>query len=505
MLSSAALFIQEKEIMTGMVKGKILIVDDSIWTLELLEETLKPFDYEILKYSNPLEALEDTIDTKIDLAVIDVVMDELNGFEFSEKFLNSHTDTPIAFISGYAQKENKIKGFNLGSYIYIEKPFDINTVRAQIQNILKVKTLQDELLYEKQKLEDIFEFTSNEIILADLDFNIVSQNNKILNKKKYKKDTNFIKLLEKYTEEKPLSLLNDFISSAKNSLQFRIILDSSIYLKTTVSKIKTGNYHSGYLIVMENITEEIEKQNIINSFIEMITHDLKTPVRAEKRALSLLYEGSFGELNPDQREIVQELLNSSRFMLRMTDNILTRFKIENGECTIKKSLNSIKKTVQTSVDYLKFMIQSKKQTVKIKSFLKNEKDYIFEFDAAEIERVLINIISNASEFSPQNTDINITLNKDERNVLISVQDFGCGISKDVLDCLKKDKILKPKRLKKVGSGSGLYIAKKIAEAHEGKLEIETNCKGVKGTTLTLFLPCKNKETNAFQHQYNCSQ
>ena len=77
--------------MTGMVKGKILIVDDSIWTLELLEETLKPFDYEILKYSNPLEALEDTIDTKIDLAVIDVVMDELNGFEFSEKFLNSHT------------------------------------------------------------------------------------------------------------------------------------------------------------------------------------------------------------------------------------------------------------------------------------------------------------------------------------------------------------------------------------------------------------------------------
>ena len=334
-----------------MTNGKILIINDSLINQELLEETLATFSYEIASYSNPIEALKKEKETKVDLLIIDDIMSEINIFNFAEKFLQEHANTPIVFISAYNKDEDKIKSFNLGSYVYIEKPFDIKTLRAQIRSILKVKALQDKLFEEKQKLDNIFEFSSNEIILTDLNFNIISNNNKILNNNK-NTELNFLKFLGNDIEPYCLNELKDFINSSENHFQFRLFLGQEKYVKTTISKVKTDNKLSGYMIVMEDLTKEIEKQNIINNFIEMLTHDLKTPVRAEKRALKLLYEGCFGELNKEQHEIVQELLNSSRFMLRMTDNVLTRYKIENGDCIINKSKKSILDSIQSSIYYL---------------------------------------------------------------------------------------------------------------------------------------------------------
>ena len=163
-----------------MTKGKILIVDDCSMNIELLQETLAPFEYEILTYTNPFEALEKERHSHIDIALIDIIMPGLDGFRFAEEFVKSHKNTPIVYVSAHGENENKIKGYNSGSFVYIEKPFDVKTVRAQIQSILKLKEVQDELLNEKEKLDNIFEFSSNEIILTDINFNIISQNKKIL-------------------------------------------------------------------------------------------------------------------------------------------------------------------------------------------------------------------------------------------------------------------------------------------------------------------------------------
>ena len=477
-----------------MTNGKILIINDSLINQELLEETLATFSYEIASYSNPIEALKKEKETKVDLLIIDDIMSEINIFNFAEKFLQEHANTPIVFISAYNKDEDKIKSFNLGSYVYIEKPFDIKTLRAQIRSILKVKALQDKLFEEKQKLDNIFEFSSNEIILTDLNFNIISNNNKILNNNK-NTELNFLKFLGNDIEPYCLNELKDFINSSENHFQFRLFLGQEKYVKTTISKVKTDNKLSGYMIVMEDLTKEIEKQNIINNFIEMLTHDLKTPVRAEKRALKLLYEGCFGELNKEQHEIVQELLNSSRFMLRMTDNVLTRYKIENGDCIINKSKKSILDSIQSSIYYLQYMIESKNQKIIIHTNFKNNNDEIAQFDETEINRVLTNILSNASEFSPQNSNIEIFVNKNDKNISVSIKDCGSGIPENILSSILHEKILSPKRFKKVGSGLGIYISKKIIEAHGGKIEIKTSEKD--GTIFTFYLPCEELQKSEY--------
>lgn len=463
-------------------KGKILIVDDDVLSVELLCETLKPLDYDILTFECPQKALKETKNIKIDIVLIDIVMPGLDGFDFAEEFLKSHKNTPVVFVSAHAAKENKIKGYNLGSYSYIEKPFDVNTTRAQVQSVLKLKKMQDKLLSEKVKLDNIFEFSSNEIILTDTDFNIISQNNKIIDKNRYN-CTNFIEILKDNKQNEAIEFLLNFAASVSDKTSFRVVIDGCKYTKTNISRMYSASDLTGYLIVMDDRTEEIKIEQQRENFIETLTHDLKTPVRAEKRALELLYEGNFGELNTDQKDIIKEILNSSKYMMRMTDNILTRYKIENGGCKINKHPYSIKKTLQSCVETLNYLFENENQTVKIKT---NLQDDIFNFDEREIKQALINIIANASEYGPANSTITVCIRQNNDRLELSVTDKGPGMSKEKIDAIFDPNKTLNSRFKKVGSGLGLFITKKIMEAHNGSIKIEST--PGKGSKFTLVFP-----------------
>ena len=104
----------------------------------------------------------------------------------------------------------------------------------------------------------------------------------------------------------------------------------------------------------------------------MLTHDLKTPVRAEKRALELLYDGSFGELNSNQKDIIKEILNSSRYMMRMTDNILARYKLESENYALHLTTNSLKQTLQNCIDEVLYLFEEGQQTLKVNIDLDND-------------------------------------------------------------------------------------------------------------------------------------
>lgn len=461
-------------------KGTILIVDDNSLNSDLLEATLKPLGAEIIVYTSPQLALKELGDVRIDVVLIDIVMPELDGFTFAEKFLQTHKNTSVVFVSAHNANENRIRGFSMGSCVYIEKPFDVTATRAQIASVLKLKKLQDQLLREKEKLDCIFEYSSNEIILTNLSFDIINQNYKLIcsNNK-----NNFLDILRDNKQNDILDKLLAFAHSEEKQISFNIIFEEEKHTKTNISKIYTENSATGYLIIIDDRTEEYKVEEQRDQFIETLTHDLKTPVRAEKRALELLYDGSFGELNKDQKDIIKEILNSSRYMMRMTNNILTKYKLDNGKYKVFKRQYSIEETLKTCLDSLKYMFEGENQTIKIVSNLNKE---IFDYDEREIKRVLTNLIANASEYSPANSTILISLDQDESNLKISISDEGPGISEEMLTNLFDEKQSFKPRFKKVGSGMGLYVTKKIMEAHNGSISVKSEPNV--GSTFTLFIP-----------------
>lgn len=471
-----------------MRKGKILIIDDSSVNLQLLAKLLEPFGYDLLLYTNPVEAIEKEKSTKIDAAIINLI----DILEFMKHFLLYHPDAPIIYVDNHNQKVKEQIDCST-SFVYIQKPFDLKKITKQIKNILNLKNARDELFQNQQILENLIKYTNNEIIFCDLNFDVLSQNYKIFNQNS--KINNFVDILKFSEDEENVRLLSCFVNSDENDLELKTYFEGAKYLKIIISKIKKSNISSGYLIIVEDITRKKETSKILGQFIEMLTHDLRTPVRAEERALKLLLDGSFGKLNKEQAEIVKELLNSSRFMLRMTDNILTRYKIDNGECKIIKTSNSIKCTLQRCLENLSYLFETKLQKINVNFNIQNPEDEILDYDEVEIRHALTNLISNASEYSPKNSEININVEKDNDYIKIVIKDNGNGIPDCVISNLEKEFAYNQRRFKNVGSGFGLYVVKKIIEAHKGSIQINTARNS--GTSFSICLPCVKCQKQKF--------
>lgn len=470
--------------------SQILIVDDIEANIELLREVLKPFGLDPVCYTDPEKALNSIELQKFDLIILDIMMPYMTGFEFAEKLKESpfNQSTPIIFISALDEKESKLKGYNLGSYAYIEKPFDMQTTRVQIYNILKIKKLQDSLFNEKEKLDNIFKFSGNEIILTDRNFDIISHSNRYMNELP-DKNKNFIEMISQINSEKIVNSILDFQTIRQQNLslnmQFNnIILNKEIPVDLTISKIFTeNNTLNGYLIIVRDISQEITIQNQKETFIATLTHDLKTPVRAQIRALELILQNKFGDVSDSVKEILSEVLNSCKFMQYMTDNLLTKYKSDSGQLKIVKEKNSLYDLIRNNSENLRYLLEQKHQKINI---IYNTEIKELDFDPHEIERVLNNLIVNASEYTPECGEITVKVYNKDDTLRISVSDNGWGIPEEDMANIFDEYITCAKKFRKVGYGLGLYICKRIIEEHGGQIYVNSTVG--KGSEFIFTLP-----------------
>lgn len=118
------------------MKVKILIVDDEIHIRELIKFYLNKEGYEIREANNGQEALEIIENEYIDLAIVDVMMPVMDGYDLVKK-MKEIRDIPAIMLTAKATSEDKLKGFNLGVDDYVVKPFDAPELMARVKTILK--------------------------------------------------------------------------------------------------------------------------------------------------------------------------------------------------------------------------------------------------------------------------------------------------------------------------------------------------------------------------------
>lgn len=122
---------------------QIIVVDDEIEITDLIELYLKNENFNVLKFYSPLDALRCIENTKIDLAVLDVMMPEMNGFELCRKIREKYT-YPIIMLTAKDSEIDKITGLTIGADDYIAKPFRplelVARVKAQLRRYKKYNT-----------------------------------------------------------------------------------------------------------------------------------------------------------------------------------------------------------------------------------------------------------------------------------------------------------------------------------------------------------------------------
>ncbi|WP_303675262.1 ATP-binding response regulator [Vampirovibrio chlorellavorus] len=233
----------------------------------------------------------------------------------------------------------------------------------------------------------------------------------------------------------------------------------------------------------------LENQKQREKFVATLTHDLKTPIKAEFRIFELLLNERFGPITEEQSTVIQEMLRSNRFMYQMVDNLLTAFKFESGHMMLRMELIDVNELIASTVNLdLIGLAQEKNQelTLKLDANIPN-----IPVDGLEIKRVIYNLVQNAVNYTPKGGKIEIGTHLNENSVQITVADTGPGIEQTIQKTLFEPYASMAKRYRHIGTGLGLYISKKIIEAHQGILSVESELG--KGSTFRFLLPLHQGE------------
>lgn len=227
---------------------------------------------------------------------------------------------------------------------------------------------------------------------------------------------------------------------------------------------------------------EVQKQR--EKFVATLTHDLKTPIKAEFRIFELLLQERFGTLTEDQKLVIHEMLRSNRFMYQMVDNLLTAFKFEEGQMVLRLETLDLNELVSTTISLdLSGLAHEKDQILTL--HLAPEMPLI-PADALEIKRVIYNLVQNAINYTPKGGKIRVSTSYQDHMALVSVEDTGPGIEEGIQKSLFEPYASMSKRYRHIGTGLGLYISKKIIEAHQGELVVDS--RPGEGSRFTFSLP-----------------
>lgn len=247
----------------------------------------------------------------------------------------------------------------------------------------------------------------------------------------------------------------------------------------------------------DQLSEEMEKNNkLLNKIIELersknnyfinLSHELRTP-------LNVIYsiEQLITELNKSDKVIERDKLNeymnvvrrNTKRLLVLINNLIDTSKMESSNYTLDIRQNDIVYIVEEATLSLKNYIEGKG----IKLIIDPEiEEKIINCDAYEIERCIVNIVSNATKFTPSGGSIEVIIKEYEDRVKIIIKDTGIGIDKKYHESIfNRFNQVTDFNENKGGSGLGLTITKQIIDMHNGKIFVDSEIN--KGSTFTIIL------------------
>jgi signal transduction histidine kinase len=239
--------------------------------------------------------------------------------------------------------------------------------------------------------------------------------------------------------------------------------------------------------LLESQNAEILRATQLKSeFLANMSHELRTPLNSITGFSEVLIDGVAGPVNEDQREYLGEILEGSRHLLHLINDVLDLAKVESGKMTFRPEVVDLERSIQGTVQMLDLMARQKQ--IRIRPEIDPEGRYAF-LDEARFRQVLFNFLSNALKFTPSKGGITVrVLAEAERWFRLEVQDTGIGISqKDQQLLFQEFHQLDAGVAKQFqGAGLGLALTKRIVEAQGGRVGVASEV-GV-GSTFFALLP-----------------
>lgn len=291
-------------------------------------------------------------------------------------------------------------------------------------------------------------------------------------------------------DEELISILASQIGqSLENARLFEEVYRSSQALESKVQE-RTKQ-------LQEALKEVQEISKTKSDFISAVSHELRTPLTSIKGYAAILMDGKLGEIPEKVRQRLGKINTHSDNLVGLINNLLDISRIESGRVEMNFGKCELTKVVDNVQDLLTPQMRDK--SIEFKNEV-DPKIPTMQLDHSQIERVFINLVGNAIKFTPEKGLISVKATIENDLVTCSVTDTGIGIPEEDIKRLFDEfyRVDNEINMNVKGTGLGLPLAKKIVEAHDGRMWVTSIVK--QGTTFHFTLPVKTEEQIAQERE-----
>ena len=225
-----------------------------------------------------------------------------------------------------------------------------------------------------------------------------------------------------------------------------------------------------------------------SDFLAHMSHELRTPLNVVIGFSELILDGVPGKVNEEQKQCLNDILGSGKHLLNLINDILDLSKIESGKMELRLRNFSLPDLVDSLRSEMILILTPRRQVLEVSV---EKKLTSIHADKAKVRQVLLNLLSNATKFTPDGGKLAIEAVRDGAWCQVSVTDNGIGIKEENLEKIFESfcQIESPLTENKGGTGLGLTIARQIVEKHGGRIWVESGYR--KGSRFIFTLPLAN--------------
>lgn len=278
---------------------------------------------------------------------------------------------------------------------------------------------------------------------------------------------------------------HDTVSNAPNGQELILEIGNRI-INTRLAEASTPSDGKiiGNVIVLRDISKEVEADRAKTEFIATVSHELRTPMTSIRGYLYLMQQGAAGAITDRQKEFFNIINHNAERLTLLINDLLDISKIEAGRIKLDRQEAPLEHLAETVVKSMLIPAEEKGLALHLNANGNLPKVMI---DRNRMSQVLTNLISNAINYTPQGS-VTVVLREVAHAIEVSIADTGIGISledqKHIFERFYRsgDRVVQSSN----GTGLGLAIVKSFIEMHDGRIWV--NSTPGKGSTFTFILP-----------------
>jgi two-component system phosphate regulon sensor histidine kinase PhoR len=287
-----------------------------------------------------------------------------------------------------------------------------------------------------------------------------------------------------------LSLLFSNLNTSSQARKLEIRRDSDVLSAQFTPLVGEKGEFLGAMLIVADVTAQRELDRMKTDFVGYVAHELRTPLTTILGYANLLDKGAERFNAAELHQISEVLARHCRRMNRLVSDLLDLSRLEAGqdlyiditEVDLRAMCHRLTNEQSAFLNPTP-PLQIVVEVPELKIFV----------DADRLEQIIVNLLSNAVKYSPDGGKITLSANQSDDETEIEVKDEGMGLTQEQVERMfSKFYRTKDAQMRGIkGNGLGLNLVKQLAEAHGGRIEVESGRdRGEKGATFRVFLPVK---------------